>query len=595
MPAGYPPRASNDTFALQDGTAALLPNGVLQVQRHGQPGLPNTYAAASLAVEPLYEGAVQLRLKGYGSAIPLAFTSPEECRRFQAALASAAQRVAGPPPSLQQAPSPYAAPATHRDPHAEPGDAAVQGQGSGHRDWVRSGLRVGAKSIRSGVKGLGNMVGLRTPSSHSLEAPPPPPPSAPTEAPPPAPVLPVPPAAPLEEPQGPPPAPSAPAMPADMMEGMHVGGAPPSPYPTAEQHDEQHAARLQQLQTQRMRLEAQLQAEQQLESSLREQQFQQQQHNQLLQLQQQQQQQQQQRAADPPTTPTEAELENYVQGRNLGAGGQGSLVLGHTADGSKTFVIKKIPCESIDESDQVYIRAVMLSMTLAENPHRGIIKYLKVEQRRGDPSVVILMPCYTEGDLEGVLRGEARLPPPRVASYVMQIADALEYLHGLTTERNGRQVHMVHRDLKPANILLSEGKARCTLIDFDSWGRTGQSSCAATAEYAAPELAARNEATPKSDVWSLGALLFALMAWTEPMACDPADGQLTLLNHPTFAHPDTLRHAVLDAVAEPFRTGAGRGLADLCVDMLSADLARRPTAKAVMTRCEAMFPEVVRR
>lgn len=51
----------------------------------------------------------------------------------------------------------------------------------------------------------------------------------------------------------------------------------------------------------------------------------------------------------PPTVdmtqvPTEAELEGYIEGNVLGAGGQGSLTIGYTRDRRKAFVIKKIPC-----------------------------------------------------------------------------------------------------------------------------------------------------------------------------------------------------------------------------------------------------------
>ena len=142
--------------------------------------------------------------------------------------------------------------------------------------------------------------------------------------------------------------------------------------------------------------------------------------------------------------------------------------------------------------------------------HPNIIRYLKVEVP-SPKEVVICMPMYKEGDLEKYI-AEARtaIPERTVVNFVKQIASALKYLHTFTLA--GRPRPMLHRDIKPGNVLLSQNKTKCVLIDFDSWGRTGVADREGTLEYMAPEAIAGKECEPAVDIFSLGIILYVLLA-----------------------------------------------------------------------------------
>eukprot|EP01063_Lacrimia_lanifica_P027539 TRINITY_DN387_c0_g3_i3.p1 TRINITY_DN387_c0_g3~~TRINITY_DN387_c0_g3_i3.p1 ORF type:complete len:677 (+),score=259.87 TRINITY_DN387_c0_g3_i3:112-2031(+) len=298
-------------------------------------------------------------------------------------------------------------------------------------------------------------------------------------------------------------------------------------------------------------------------------------------------------AASPPSSAvnleplTERELEDFTETKELGQGGQGVLFLCKTAS-NKPFVLKRIKCKTQDEKNDFYHRALDFQFNVL---HAGIIEYYNVSEDPSDPlTVVIQMPWYSEKDLEFFINEAPRggIDQRVIVDYTRQIAATLRYLHSLVVKRNGKSMPMVHRDLKPANILMTDQKRRCILIDFDSWGRTGKNNIAGTEEYTAPErLGDDGEAAPASDVWSLGAILFILLALPDyPMLEDPRDASnVYFLNHEYWATPGVLRQAIERKVPEKY----DQEIVELCIQMLRADPRRRPTAAEVERRCKDLL------
>jgi serine/threonine-protein kinase len=108
---------------------------------------------------------------------------------------------------------------------------------------------------------------------------------------------------------------------------------------------------------------------------------------------------------------------------------------------------------------------------------------------------------YVDGeDLALLLRRIGRFPQDRAIELSRQICAGLAAAH----DRG-----VVHRDLKPANIML-DANGRIRITDFGLAGATGEVLRAGTPPYMAPEQLSGGEVTPRSDIYSLGLVLYEL-------------------------------------------------------------------------------------
>jgi serine/threonine-protein kinase len=161
--------------------------------------------------------------------------------------------------------------------------------------------------------------------------------------------------------------------------------------------------------------------------------------------------------------------------------------------------LKFLP-ESVDR-DPVRLTQLHTEVRLARQvSHPNVCRVYDVGEYEGH---TFLSMEYVDGeDLSTLLRRIGRFSQDRAIELARQICAGLAAAH----DRG-----VVHRDLKPANIML-DGSGRIRITDFGLAGASGETIRAGTPAYMAPEQLAGAEVTPRSDVYSLGLVLYEMFS-----------------------------------------------------------------------------------
>lgn len=228
-----------------------------------------------------------------------------------------------------------------------------------------------------------------------------------------------------------------------------------------------------------------------------------------------------------------------------------------------------------------------LVMTLR---HEHLIRYLDVRISHRPHKVSVVMPYYDESDLlQFVTNLRKPLTQYHICSLILQLAGALDYLHK-------RNPPMVHRDVKLENVLMFENGHRTLLMDLDMSrelpgnSRAAMTTCG-TYEYMAPE-AQKGQASPKSDVWSLGVILYILLAMPDFLTVQHPQTKERLAFNAKEWRQDVLWHTMRSEIA---KNGTKRGtrfssqLVDLVCSMMTQDDRQRPSAMEVIDRLQAVM------
>lgn len=241
----------------------------------------------------------------------------------------------------------------------------------------------------------------------------------------------------------------------------------------------------------------------------------------------------------------------------IGSGGMGVVWQAMDERLQRLVAVKQLllaPELNPRETDEARARALREARIAARLQHPNAIIVYDVAEHEGEPCIV--MEYLPSRSLAAVLGERCSLPVPEVASIGRQIASALAAAH---------DAQIVHRDVKPGNILIAEdGTAKIT--DFGVSRAVGDVTVtqtgmmAGTPAYLAPEVARGQLPTRASDVFSLGATLYAALEGRGPFG--ERDNPLALL------------HAVASGqVTPPKHAGP---LTAVLMALLAADPATRP-------------------
>jgi serine/threonine-protein kinase len=234
------------------------------------------------------------------------------------------------------------------------------------------------------------------------------------------------------------------------------------------------------------------------------------------------------------------QLGPYRISKRLGQGGMGAVYEGvDTVTGDAAAVKVLAPQLATDEGFRIRFQAEIESLKKLRHPN--IVRLYGYGEEQG--SIFYAMELVRGTSLEDELRAGRRFDWREVTDLAIKLCRALKHAH---------DAGVIHRDIKPANLLLSE-TGEIKLSDFGIarlFGNTRMTSdggVLGTAEYMAPEQADGRVVTDRCDQYSLGGVMYALLAGRPPFR---AGSLVEMLQLQRFAEAEPVRRYAPDTPAE---------------------------------------------
>ncbi|MCO8273191.1 serine/threonine protein kinase [Actinoplanes sp. TRM 88003] len=262
---------------------------------------------------------------------------------------------------------------------------------------------------------------------------------------------------------------------------------------------------------------------------------------------------------------------SYVLQRPLGQGATGTVWEALDRATGKSVAVKLLH-ESLLQQPRLVTRFVQERTILRMLRHRNVVRVHDLFSV--GETIGLVMDLVSGGSLRDLLRTEPTVAPGEAARLTAQVAAALAEAHDLG---------VVHRDLKPDNILLAtvDGRLDTRLTDFgvarilNTPSMTTPSAVVGTPHYMSPEAFHGATASPATDVYALGVLLYELVSGRPPYVSDSI--------------PDLMRQHL---EGNPVRR---TGLPDPVWDVITACMAHKPRRRPTAAELVADLSDIARR
>ena len=190
-------------------------------------------------------------------------------------------------------------------------------------------------------------------------------------------------------------------------------------------------------------------------------------------------------------------------------------------------------------SDLAVIERFSAELKLARQVvHRNVARMFDLNEEAGVPYITME---YVKGEnLKRLIRKVGHLSPSQALPYACQICDGLAEAHRLG---------IVHRDLKPQNVMIDE-EGQAKILDFglarllDQAGRDGGSSRSGTPAYVSPEQIRGAAADARSDIYSLGVLIYEMLTGHTPFKADSVEKIVDMHLHDIPEAPHALNPGI---------------------------------------------------
>ena len=206
----------------------------------------------------------------------------------------------------------------------------------------------------------------------------------------------------------------------------------------------------------------------------------------------------------------------YRLGSKLGSGGMSTVYLAHDDVLDRPVAVKLLHQEISEEADQLE-RFRREARAAARLSHPNLVSVIDAGEDGGRPYIVFE---YVEGETLKRRIQKGGLEPDEATAYAIEIGRGLTAAHGRK---------LVHRDVKPQNVLIDlDGRAKVT--DFgiarslESKGLTATGRVLGTTDYVSPEQAMGEDVDERSDVYSLGVVLYEMLVGDVPFQAETQVG-----------------------------------------------------------------------